>query len=242
MTAVMSILRQMTPNSLVLADELGSGTDPAEGMGLAVAVMEEFVKKGCVFAVTTHYPEIKEFARSCPAILCARMKFDPVTLWPLYELEMGATGESCALLIAQHLGLPPEVLARAAAAVKGDVRCRAKTFHATRARFDRMEAPAALPERALQFSRGDNVLVSPDGVQGFVVRPCNEAGLVLVQLQDGKKLLPYRRLKVRIKAEHLYPEDYDFSIIFDSVENRKARHLMNRRYDAEAVVQEEPLQ
>ena len=101
---------------------------------------------------------------------------------------------------------------------------------------------AALPERALQFSRGDNVLISPDGVQGFVVRPCNEAGLVLVQLQDGKKLLPYRRLKVRIKAEHLYPEDNDFSIIFDSVENRKARHLMNRRYDADAVVQEEPLQ
>ena len=241
MTAVLNILQQMTPNSLVLADELGSGTDPAEGMGLAVAVMEEFVKKGCVFAVTTHYPQIKEFARSCPSILCARMKFDPATLRPLYELESGATGESCALLIARRLGLPQEVLSRAEAAVRGDVRCHGEAFHATRARFERMEAPSALPERALQFSRGDNVVVSPEGVQGFVVQPCNEAGLVLVQMREGKRLLPYRRLKVRIKAEHLYPEDYDFSIIFDSVENRKARHLLNRRYDADAVVQEEPM-
>ena len=107
---VIRILENASKDSLVLLDELGSGTDPAEGMGIGIAVLEELRLRGCMFMVTTHYPQIKTYAETAEHVLRARMAFDPETLAPLYQLEMGKTGESCALQIAQRLGLAPQLL------------------------------------------------------------------------------------------------------------------------------------
>ena len=63
-----------------------------------------------------------------------------------------------------------------------------------------------------------------------VVKPADQMGNVLVQVKKEKRMVNYKRLKLRVKADRLYPEDYDFSIIFDSVENRKARHAMERKF------------
>lgn len=238
-TSVMGILQNMTPNSLVLMDELGSGTDPAEGMGLAVAVLEELIKSGCLFLVTTHYPEIKEFARTSAAIVNARMKFDPVTLSPLYALEMGEAGESCALLIAKRLGMPDTVIERARRAVDGDISCEAKPGYMTRARFDRYETAPKISERAAKFGRGDSVRIYPSGETAIVVNPADDMGRILVHTRNGKKLIPHKRMKLLVKAEQLYPEDYDFSIIFDTVANRKARHRMGKHHDPNLIVTEE---
>ncbi len=119
MTNIIKILKEMDARSLVLLDELGSGTDPTEGMGLAIALLEEIKGSGCLLTATTHYPEIKDFAAKTPGFCNARMAFDHDTLMPLYRLEIGLAGESCALHIAERLGLPKRIVERAHTAAYG---------------------------------------------------------------------------------------------------------------------------
>lgn len=92
--AVMTILAEVNRESLVIMDELGSGTDPTEGMGIAIAILEELRKSGCLFLVTTHYPEVKVYADKTEAVIKARMEFDKEILQPLYKLVLGQAGES----------------------------------------------------------------------------------------------------------------------------------------------------
>lgn len=86
MTNVIRILSLCSRDSLVLLDELGSGTDPAEGTGLAAAILEELLRRQCFFLVTTHDPQIKQWARQTKHVVSARMAFDRVSLQPLYRL------------------------------------------------------------------------------------------------------------------------------------------------------------
>ena len=103
---VLEILERVGSDSLVVMDELGSGTDPAEGMGIAIAILEELKKSGAIFLVTTHYPEVKTYAQETKGIINARMTFDKESLKPLYQLVPGEAGESCALYIARKMGMP----------------------------------------------------------------------------------------------------------------------------------------
>lgn len=82
--------------------------------------------------------------------------------------------------------------------------------------------------RARQFEFGDGVSISPDGEHGIVYQVANKNGEVGVQVKGRKRLVPYKRLTIVTKAEMLYPPDYDFSVVFDTVENRKARKLMDK--------------
>ena len=99
-TNVLDILNNVNKESLVIMDELGSGTDPLEGMGIAVSILEELKKSEAFFIVTTHYPEVKVYAENTDCIVNARMAFDRENLVPLYKMEIGAAGESCAFYIA----------------------------------------------------------------------------------------------------------------------------------------------
>lgn len=72
--------------------------------------------------------------------------------------------------------------------------------------------------------------ILPENKIGIVVKPADRQGNVLVQIQKEKVLVNHKRLKLKVAATELYPEDYDFSIVFDTVENRKARHMMERKY------------
>ena len=259
MTNIIGILEKATDLSLVLLDELGSGTDPAEGMGIATAILEELLAKGCLFTVTTHYPEIKDFAARTRGVLNARMAFDRESLMPLYRLEIGEAGESCALHIAKRLGMPKHLLKRAqeitylGTAVKATAHSEAvlnKTGYAGRLESSEPinkseentiievtplevksepEKDTALP-RSQRFVIGDSVLVYPQKDIGIVYERANSKGEIGVQIKGKKHLINHKRLKLKVAAAELYPEDYDFSIIFDSVENRKARHLMGRKH------------
>ncbi|QKG85145.1 endonuclease MutS2 [Kroppenstedtia pulmonis] len=113
MTNVIDMLTKVNRHSLVLLDELGAGTDPAEGMGLATAILERFNEKEAKTIATTHYNDIKSYANRHPDFENARMEFDLKTLMPLYRLTIGKPGESQAFQIARLLGLPPEVLEKA---------------------------------------------------------------------------------------------------------------------------------
>ena len=248
MKNVIRILEQTEEESLVLLDELGSGTDPAEGMGLAVAVLEELRGRGCLFMVTTHYPEVKEYGERTEGVINARMAFDRESLRPLYRLELGESGESCAFYIAKRLGMPQRILNRAEKAAYGTVagktskRPPEKTdpkpqqkAAASRIRPKRTEPDTGEKRRQRQtqigkkFALGDSVMVYPQKKLGIVFAPANDKGEVGVQIQKRKIFVSHRRLRLHVSAEKMYPPDYDFSILFDTVENRKARHAMERK-------------
>jgi len=244
MTNIIGILEETTSNSLILFDELGSGTDPAEGMGIATAILEELLTKGCLFTVTTHYPEIKDFAARTQGVINARMAFDRESLMPLYRLEIGEAGESCALHIAQRLGMPQHLLARAreitysgpqaSLPVDPIVQTQNGSTIMTVTPLETAPEPEQntdLP-RSQRFTIGDSVVVYPKKDLGIVYQRANDKGEVGVQVKGHKRLVNHKRIKLKVAAAELYPEDYDFSIIFDTVENRKASHLMGRKHVA----------
>ena len=113
MLNVRSMLEAATPQSLVLVDELGTGTAPDEGAALAVALLDEFRERGCLTLATTHHDRLKTYASTTPGVLNAAVEFDDVNLRPTYRLMVGVPGGSSGIDIAQRLGLPPQVINRA---------------------------------------------------------------------------------------------------------------------------------
>ncbi|MCL6510305.1 MAG: endonuclease MutS2 [Anaerolineae bacterium] len=113
MTNLRSFLERVNERSLVLLDELGAGTDPAEGAALARALLEYLLRAGAICVVATHYPELKAWASLTPGAANANVAFDYETLQPLYKLTVGLPGRSNAFAIAQRLGIPDEIIATA---------------------------------------------------------------------------------------------------------------------------------
>lgn len=109
---VIEILRVTDSSTLVLIDEMASGTDPGEGVGLSIAILEELHRRGATVIATTHFNEIKNFAAATDGFQNARMEFDEETLQPLYRLRIGEAGQSYAFVIATKLGIPPEMIKR----------------------------------------------------------------------------------------------------------------------------------
>lgn len=110
---IIYILEQADEESLVLLDELGAGTDPTEGAALGRAILEALHTRGARTMATTHYAELKEFAALYPGTANASVAFDVHSLEPTYRLVIGRPGRSFAFEIAERLGLPPDVVARA---------------------------------------------------------------------------------------------------------------------------------
>lgn len=111
------ISRTATPSSLVLLDELGSATDPAEGAALAVAIADYFRQRGCFTVISTHHTSLKVYAANTDGVLNAAVGFDETTLQPTFELKMGVPGASAGINVAQRLGLNPEIIAAARASL-----------------------------------------------------------------------------------------------------------------------------
>jgi DNA mismatch repair protein MutS2 len=110
MENIARILKEAGPGSLVLLDEIGTGTDPREGAALASGILDYLYQKSCITVVTTHYGDLKAYAESHIGFVNGSMEFDKETLKPLYRLQIGRSGESQGLIIAQRLGLPEEVI------------------------------------------------------------------------------------------------------------------------------------
>ncbi len=109
-TKIAKILEKATQNSLVLLDELGSGTDPVEGASLAISILEELNKRGTLCISTTHYPELKNFAITENGFENACVEFDLNSLTPTYKLLIGIPGTSQAFAISQKLGIPNKII------------------------------------------------------------------------------------------------------------------------------------
>ena len=239
---VLSILSEIDENSFVIMDELGSGTDPQEGMGIAIAILEKLLESKANFLVTTHYPEVKEYAGKNEGIENARMTFDKDTLKPTYKMVIGEAGESCAFYIADRLGMPSDMLNTAVNAAYGKEALNLYSFNNDKlskskssGKIKRTKKTHKKYEISDMYKIGDSVIVFPEKKIGIVCEEINEKGVLRVQIAGKKIWINHKRVKLYVKAEELYPENYDMSIVFDSVENRKVRHDMGRKYTTETI-------
>jgi DNA mismatch repair protein MutS2 len=151
-----TMLEEATPQSLVLVDEMGTGTAPEEGVALAVALLEEFRKKNCIVLATTHHDRLKTYASKTPGIVNAAVEFDEIKLRPTYRLMVGVPGGSSGIAIAQRLGLAKEIIEHARSLLTPEAQEAAELIaylHRSRDELDRMQKQMAEEQRALEQER-----------------------------------------------------------------------------------------
>jgi DNA mismatch repair protein MutS2 len=249
-TNIISIMKQAGPQDLVILDELGAGTDPAEGMGLAVAILEKLYSQGSMILATTHYSEIKEFANVTKGFENGSMEFDLETLQPLYRLIIGKAGKSQALSIALKLGMVPEVINRAKEVTYSDEvyphvdkqnSIPLSTANSEMLQNLRGKAQSTIKkpqekripvqnEQESTYKIGDRVYVTSLKTAGIICELENTQGEYGVLAGETKHHIHKKRLILHIRSEMLYPENYDMDIVFETKENRKKDKLMNKRH------------
>lgn len=220
-------IMQVAPrNSLVLFDEIGSGTEPNEGAALAIAILEEFYQRGNIVVATTHYGEIKRYSEIHPDFINAAMAFDQATLTPLYQLLMGESGESNALWIAKKMNLKEHVIQQAQRYMED------KDYSLTKASIPKnktmIDSQTERAESVSLLKKGDRVLLLDYNENGLVFEdnPLRETVTVFYR-NDYHEVVP-KRLKLEVLATDLYPPDYDLSTLITSYTERKLDHDINR--------------
>src|SRR5467141_584490 len=156
MLNVRAMLEAATPQSLVLVDELGTGTAPEEGAALAVALLDEFRARGCLTLATTHHDRLKTYASTTPGVLNAAVEFDEVNLRPTYRLMVGVPGGSSGIAIAKRLGIATGIIERARSLLTPESREAADLIaylHRSRDELDRMQRQMATERHALEEER-----------------------------------------------------------------------------------------
>lgn len=254
---IKSIIECADAHSLVILDELGAGTDPGEGRGLAVAILEALYKKDPLILATTHYSELKDFAQNTSGFENGCMEFDINTLKPLYKLKIGSSGASNAFLIALRLGLDNKIIERAheitynekkeyvniSLAIKNTENKEIKDSHQELVLKQHKIAVRKKKKNNQEiksiFNIGDCVYINSLGCTGIVCEMENAKGEVGVMYKKNKLKVNKKRLSLYIEAKELYPEDYDMDIVFESKENRKKSHLMDRKYVKDLSIERE---
>src|SRR6202521_878556 len=151
-----TMLEAATPQSLVLVDEMGTGTAPEEGAALAVALLDEFRAKNCIVLATTHHDRLNTYASTTPGAVNAAVEFDDVTLRPTYRLMVGVPGGSSGIAIAERLGIAKGVIERARSLLTPESREAADLIaylHRSRDELDRMQKQMAAERHVLEEER-----------------------------------------------------------------------------------------
>jgi DNA mismatch repair protein MutS2 len=151
-----AMLEAATPESLVLVDEMGTGTAPEEGAALAVALLDAFRAKKCIVLATTHHDRLKTYASTTPGVVNAAVEFDDVNLRPTYRLMVGVPGGSSGIAIARRLGIAEPIIARARALMAPEALEAADLIaylHRSRDELDRMQQQMAAERHALEEER-----------------------------------------------------------------------------------------
>lgn len=158
MMNIVSILNKADSDSLVLIDELGSGTDPVEGAALAVSILTTFRNYSCKVLATTHYQEVKMFALRTEGVENASCEFDVETLKPTYRLIVGVPGKSNAFAISQRLGMPEFVISRAQELVSTEDKRFEQVVDAlekSRQELEQLKESLAVSERNAKLTEGE---------------------------------------------------------------------------------------
>lgn len=247
---IIEILEQSNDHTLVLLDELGSGTDPAEGMGLATAILDQLYDKGAMLLATTHYNEMKDFAESRNGFLNGSMEFDLETLRPTYRLRLGTTGKSQAFEIALKLGMHPAIIEKAheisykeektyEMREDADPKLMEKQIKTNAYARKSSKKKNHKEEKVPRYNKGDNVTVLATEETGIVYTGPDAKGNYVIQVKGEKQTINHKRIALHIPAEELYPADYDFDIIFKSKDYRKIRKQLDRKHVDGLTLEEE---
>ncbi|HFD1717534.1 TPA: endonuclease MutS2 [Enterococcus faecium] len=224
MQNIAAILKKIKRNTLVLLDEIGSGTEPNEGAALAIAIMESMYEQGALIIATTHYGEIKKFAGDHEDFVPAAMAFDREALRPKYQLRVGETGESQALWIAHKMDMSMKLIHQAERYLAEKAyRTQKKEFLPKTAVTNRKENKK---ERQL-FAKGDRIFVNEYQKEALVYEDIGED---TIDVYLDKKIIHVPRQRVRLvrSAEDLYPTGYYLDSLFIDYKTRKRQRDLER--------------
>lgn len=208
MVKIAQIVKQAQKYSLIVLDELGSGTDPNEGSALAVAVLQELQLRGCLVIATTHYSTIKDFSVKSPAFMTASMDFDLEKLQPTYRLIMNQAGESRALWIAKRSGMSEPVLASAKKILETGEFPLKESSVTFKKEIDRKDT------KKLKLHKGDIVFVGNLNKEAIFYQKAKTANKIIVFVDRDFLEVPIKRVKLRRKAQDLYPAGYNLDLLF----------------------------
>ena len=219
------IIKQSTKSTLLLFDEIGSGTEPNEGAALAIAILEELYHKGCITIATTHYGEIKNFSEEHPDFQNAAMEFKKDTLEPLYKLHIGKSGDSNALYISKKMGISDSIIERTRKYIEN------KEYNYEMIKANKVskkkEEIQALDSR-YSYSVGDRVILLDKNESAIVYKEIDELNNLVVLYKNDFIEVNYKRVKLDVSASELYPEGYDLDQLFTSYKERKLEHDISR--------------
>jgi len=219
------IMRASNNNTLLLFDEIGSGTEPNEGAALAISILEEFYHMGCITVATTHYGEIKRFSEMHSDFMNAAMRFNSETLEPLYKLVIGTSGESNALWISKKMNIRETVLQRAKGYIDN------KDYHLEQVKDSKIRKPKIEQERTkatYDFKKGDRVKLLDHDDVGIVYEEMDNFYNVVVYYEEEFIKVNVKRLALELPATELYPEGYDVETLFVNYKDRKLQHDIER--------------
>lgn len=225
MKNISDIMQTANHRTLLLFDEIGSGTEPNEGAALAIAILESFYQMGCITVATTHYGEIKRFSEIHPDFMNAAMQFNSETLEPLYKLLLGKSGESNALWISKQMNLPEQVLQKAADYINN------KAYDFDRVDQSKIRKPKITKEETavfLDYQKGDRVKLLEQDDFGIIYNGIDAFNNVTVFYQDELIKMNVKRISLEFKAEVLYPEGYDLDTLFEDFHSRKLQYDLER--------------
>ncbi|WP_207694870.1 DNA mismatch repair protein MutS2 [Enterococcus sp. DIV0212c] len=222
MQNISEILAKTKQNSLILLDEIGSGTEPNEGAALAIAIMEAFYKKGSILITTTHYGEIKRFSEQHEDFLTAAMAFDSENLMPKYQLILGETGESNAFWIANKMNLDKQVvkLAQNYLHDRNYSTKKADSLQKVRKQKEQTVFP--------NYEKGDRVFWTEKKKIGLVYESVEMTDDVIIYVDNEKITVHKRQLKLDRSAKELYPPNYDLDSLFEHYHDRKRNRDLER--------------
>lgn len=219
------IMMASNNHTLLLFDEIGSGTEPNEGAALAISILEEFYYMGCITVATTHYGEIKRFSEMHSDFMNAAMRFNSETLEPLYQLMIGASGKSNALWISQKMNIRKTVLQRAKDYLDN------KDYQLERVHDSKIRRPKigkASTKATYKFSKGDRVKLLDYEDVGLVYKEMDNYFNVVVFYKEQFMEVNIKRLELELPATELYPEEYDLETLFVNYKERKLQHDIER--------------
>lgn len=221
------VIKETNKRTLLLFDEIGSGTEPGEGAALAIAILEKVYHKGAITIATTHYNEIKNFSSQHPDFENAAMRFSKETLTPLYELLIGKIGESNALWISKKMGIDEDILEKAKEYMLQ------KDYNVSKVNEKKIITPVIENEflasvKQQQYEMGDRVYLIDYDESGIVYKGQDDYSNLEVLYKGEIIKIHEKKVKLEIKREKLYPAGYDLNSLFISFKERKLEKDIKR--------------